>query len=164
MPDGEVAKKLSTVERLGSQLVQAGADRDAILLAFGGGVVGDVTGLLASLFMRGVAVIQIPTTVLAQVDASIGGKTGVNLKSGKNLLGTFHPPLAVLIDPSVLQTLPDREFRAGLYESLKAGVIGKAELFHRFENIDVRKLRQDAGLLQEVITESVRQKAGVVSN
>ena len=123
MPDGERYKRLATVEKLAEKLAQSGADRSSVILAFGGGVVGDVAGLLASLYMRGVNVVQIPTTVLAQVDASIGGKTGVNLRTGKNLLGTFHQPRAVLIDPVVLTTLPEREFRAGLYESIKCGVI-----------------------------------------
>ena len=129
MPNGERHKKLATVERLSEQLSRRGADRNSVIVAFGGGVVGDVTGLLASLYMRGLELVQIPTTVLAQVDASIGGKTGVNLRAGKNLVGTFHHPRTVLIDPAVLSTLPDREFRAGLYEALKCGVIGKPELF-----------------------------------
>src|SRR5215469_6275717 len=123
MPEGERQKRLATVDALAERLVALGADRDAVLVAFGGGVTGDVVGLLASLFMRGVDVVQIPTTVLAQVDASIGGKTGVNLKLGKNLVGTYHQPRAVLIDPAVLATLPEREYRAGLYEALKCGVI-----------------------------------------
>ncbi len=164
IPDGEPAKKLATVERLAEQLIRLGADRDAVLVAFGGGVVGDVTGLLASLYMRGVKLVQIPTTVLAQVDASIGGKTGVNLRAGKNLLGTFHPPLTVLIDPEVLSTLPEREFRAGLYEALKCGVIGRPELFGRLENVNVRTLRRDPPLLEKIIAESVKLKAEVVSS
>src|SRR5262249_34661620 len=134
MPDGERYKTLATVEQLGGKLVASGADRNAALLAFGGGVVGDVTGLLASLYMRGIPVVQVPTTVLAQVDASIGGKTGINLRAGKNLLGTLHQPHLVLIDPDVLSTLEEREFRSGLYEALKAGVIGNPELFRYFED------------------------------
>lgn len=163
MPDGERHKRLATVEKLAERLTHLGADRNAVIVAFGGGVVGDVTGLLASLYMRGVEVVQIPTTVLAQVDASIGGKTGVNLRAGKNLVGTFHQPLAVLIDPEVLSTLPEREFRAGLYESLKCGVIGKPELFRRLEKIDVKALRRDAATLEWLIAESVKLKAEVVS-
>lgn len=163
MPDGEPSKKLATVEMLAQQLVKLRADRDAVIVAFGGGVVGDVAGLLASLYMRGVKLVHIPTTVLAQVDASIGGKTGVNLRAGKNLLGTFHQPIAVVIDPEVLATLPEREFRAGLYESLKCGVIGNPELFHRLEKIDLKRLRKDAALLDWVIAESVKQKAVVVA-
>src|SRR5712692_2089407 len=163
MPDGERHKKLATIEYLAERLTRLGADREAVIIAFGGGVVGDVAGLLASLYMRGIDVIQVPTTVLAQVDASIGGKTGVNLRAGKNLLGTFHQPRAVLIDPAVLATLPDREFRAGLYEALKCGVIGNPELFSRLENIHVKQLRRDGATLEWVIAESVKLKAQVVS-
>jgi 3-dehydroquinate synthase len=114
--------------------------------------------------MRGVELVQIPTTVLAQVDASIGGKTGVNLRAGKNLVGTFHHPSVVLIDPAVLSTLPDREFRAGLYEALKCGVIGKPELFRALENVDIKKLRRDPVKLEWIIAESVKLKAEVVSS
>jgi 3-dehydroquinate synthase len=164
MPDGERHKKLPTVEKLSEQLSRLGADRNSIIVAFGGGVVGDVTGLLASLYMRGVDLVQIPTTVLAQVDASIGGKTGVNLRAGKNLVGTFHHPRMVLIDPAVLSTLPDREFRAGLYEALKCGVIGKPELFRALEKVDIKELRRDPAKLEWVIAESVKLKAEVVSS
>jgi len=164
MPDGERYKKLATVEQLAETLSRLGADRNAVLLAFGGGVVGDVAGLLASLYMRGVAVAQIPTTVLAQVDAAIGGKTGVNLRTGKNLLGTFHQPRVVLIDPAVLGTLPDREFRAGLYEALKCGVIGRPELFARLEKSEVAALRRDPAALEWVISQAVQLKAEVVSS
>jgi len=163
MPDGERYKKLATVEQLAEKLTRLGADRDAVIVAFGGGVVGDVAGMLASLYMRGVDVVQIPTTVQAQLDAAIGGKTGVNLHAGKNLLGTFHQPCAVFIDPAVLSTLPDREFRAGLYEALKCGVIGKPALFDCLEKVPVKALRQDPAALEWVIAESVRLKAGVVS-
>jgi 3-dehydroquinate synthase len=164
MPNGERHKKLATVEKLSEQLSRLGADRNSVVVAFGGGVVGDVAGLVASLYMRGVDLIQIPTTVLAQVDASIGGKTGVNLRAGKNLIGTFHHPRMVLIDPAVLSTLSDREFRAGLYEALKCGVIGKPELFLALENIDTKKLRRDSAKLEWIIAESVRLKAEVVSS
>ena len=116
MADGERSKRLATLEKLAEKLVKQGAERGSTLIALGGGVVGDVTGFLASVYMRGIDVIQVPTTVLAQVDAAIGGKTGVNLLAGKNLLGTFHQPRAVLVDPAVLETLPSREYRAGLYE------------------------------------------------
>ncbi len=163
MPDGERQKKLATVEILAEKLTALEAERNAVIIALGGGVVGDVAGMLASVYMRGVSFVQIPTTVLAQVDASIGGKTGVNLRAGKNLLGTFHHPLAVLIDPEVLTTLPEREFRAGLYESLKCGVIGNPELFYRLEKTKVNQLRRDAAELEWVIAESVKLKAEVVS-
>ena len=134
MADGERFKRLATLEKLAEKLVKLGADRSATLIALGGGVVCDVTGFLASVYMRGVDVIQVPTTVLAQVDAAIGGKTGVNLRAGKNLLGTFHQPRAVLVDPAVLTTLPSREYRAGLFEALKCGIIGDAGLFRLFED------------------------------
>ena len=163
MPDGERAKRLSTLEKLAEKLLKLGADRGVTLIALGGGVVGDVTGFLASIYMRGVDVIQVPTTVLAQVDAAIGGKTGVNLASGKNLLGTFHQPRAVLIDPAVLGTLPSREYRAGLYESLKCGVIGDAGLFKLFEDRRRELLDRDPVVLEKVIADSVRLKASVVS-
>src|ERR1022692_3822191 len=163
MPDGERYKRLSTVEKLSENMARLGADRRAVVLAFGGGVVGDVAGMLASVYMRGVDLVQIPTTVQAQVDASVGGKTGVNLGIGKNLVGTFYQPLAVLIDPAVLATLPEREFRAGLYESLKAGVIGLPELFRVLEKTSIRTLRGDQKLLEWVIAESVKLKAQVVS-
>jgi 3-dehydroquinate synthase len=164
MRDGERFKKLATVEDLAERLTRLGADRNAVIIAFGGGVVGDVAGLLASLYMRGVDLVQIPTTVQAQLDAAIGGKTGINLRIGKNLLGTFHHPRVVLIDPAVLSTLPEREFHSGLYEALKVGVIGNPSLFACFEKVQVKELRRDAAALEWVIAESVRLKAEVVSS
>lgn len=163
MPEGERFKRLATVEALAEKLTGLGADRNAVVLAFGGGVAGDVGGLVASLYMRGVELVQIPTTVLAQVDASVGGKTGVNLKTGKNLIGTFHQPRVVLIDPQVLSSLPEREYRAGLYEALKCGVIGNPELFREFEENRARVLRRDPATVERLIAESVRLKAHVVS-
>jgi len=163
MHDGERSKRLSTLEKLAEKLVKEGADRGITLIALGGGVVCDVTGFLASIYMRGVDVIQIPTTVLAQVDAAIGGKTGVNLVSGKNLLGTFHQPRAVMIDPAVLETLPSREYCAGLYESLKCGIIGDPGLFRLFEERRREILDRDPVVLEKVIADSVRLKASVVS-
>ena len=163
MPDGEPSKRLANVEAMAEKLARMGADRKAVVIALGGGVVGDVGGLLASLYMRGVELVQVPTTVLAQVDASIGGKTAVNLNAGKNLLGTFCHPIVVLIDPTVLKTLPDREYRAGLYEALKCGIIGNVELFIRFEQNRARILKRDPAELEWVIAQSVRLKAEVVS-
>ena len=163
MPQGERFKRLATVEQLAEKLTRLGADRNAVIVAFGGGVAGDVGGFLASVYMRGVDVVQVPTTVLAQVDASIGGKTGVNLKAGKNLVGTFHQPRVVLIDPEVLSTLPEREYRAGLYEALKCGVIGNPELFQEFEQNRPAILKRDGKVLERLIAESVRLKAHVVS-
>lgn len=163
MPDGEQHKRLSTVEALAEDLVRLGADRKAVVIAFGGGVVGDVAGMLASVYMRGVRLIQVPTTVQAQLDAAIGGKTGVNLRTGKNLVGAFYHPELVLIDPEVLSTLPQREFRAGMYEALKCGIIGKPKLFEQLENTSMKRLRADSEFLSWVIAESVRLKAQVVS-
>lgn len=163
MPEGERFKRLATVEDLAEKLIKLGADRNSAIVAFGGGVAGDVAGFLASMFMRGIDVVQIPTTVLAQVDASIGGKTGVNLKAGKNLIGAFHQPRAVLIDPEVLSTLPDREYRAGLYEALKCGVIGNPGLFMAFEEQQEKIEDRDPATVEFLITESVKLKAHVVS-
>jgi 3-dehydroquinate synthase len=163
MPDGEAAKRLATVEKLASKLVAAGADRQSAILALGGGVVGDVAGFLASIFMRGIPVVQIPTTLVAQVDSAIGGKTGVNLISGKNLIGTFHQPLAVLADPDVLRTLPEREFRSGLFEAMKYGVIRDSSIFDLMESQRESLLGRDAELLEQLVVECVRVKADVVS-
>jgi 3-dehydroquinate synthase len=163
MPDGERSKTLSQLEKLASKLVSRGADRRSVILALGGGVVGDVAGFLASVFMRGIPVVQIPTTLLAQVDSAIGGKTGVNLKSGKNLLGTFYQPLAVLADPDVLATLPEREYRSGLFEAMKYGVIRNAAIFELMESNRDALLRRDGALLETLITECIRVKADVVS-
>jgi 3-dehydroquinate synthase len=163
IPDGEPAKKLATIETLAEKLIRLGADRKAVLIALGGGVVGDVTGLLASLYMRGVDLVQIPTTVLAQVDASVGGKTGVNLGAGKNLLGTYHHPRVVLIDPEVLRTLTPRAFRSGLYEALKCGIIGDLDLFLRFEQKRSQILKRDPIELEALIASSVKLKAEIVS-
>jgi 3-dehydroquinate synthase len=163
MRDGERFKRLSTVETLAEGLLRLGADRKAVVIAFGGGVVGDVAGMLASVYMRGVKLVQVPTSVQAQLDAAIGGKTGVNLKSGKNLLGTFYQPASVLIDPATLSTLPDREFRAGMFEALKCGVIGNPELFARLERCSIKSLSKDRDLLTWTVSESVKLKAQVVS-
>ncbi len=163
MPDGERSKRLATLEKLAEKLVRHGADRGTTVIALGGGVVGDVTGFLASIYMRGVDVVQVPTTVQAQVDAAIGGKTGVNLVAGKNLLGTFHQPRVVLVDPAVLETLPSREYCAGLYESLKCGIIGDAGLFKLFEDKRREILDRDPVVVEKVIADSVRLKASVVS-
>jgi 3-dehydroquinate synthase len=162
MPDGERHKILSTVEDLSGQLVKFKADRNTVLIALGGGVVGDVTGFLASIYMRGIRFIQIPTTFLAQVDSSVGGKTGVNLTVGKNLIGTFKQPELVLVDPQVLTTLPEREFRSGLYESLKAGVICNPRIFEFMEQNREQVLARDPSSMEWLIAESVRVKADVV--
>jgi 3-dehydroquinate synthase len=163
MRDGETYKRMSTVDQLAETMVRLGADRKTLVIAFGGGVVGDVAGMLASVYMRGVKLVQIPTTVQAQLDAAIGGKTGVNLRAGKNLVGTFYQPELVLIDPATLETLPRREFRAGMYEAVKAGIIGKPELFSQLEAVSIKQLRVDVDAVTCAIAESVRLKAEVVS-
>jgi 3-dehydroquinate synthase len=162
MPDGERRKNLSTIENLSEQLVKLKADRNTVLIALGGGVVGDVTGFLAGIYMRGIRFVQVPTTFLSQVDSSVGGKTGVNLKGGKNLVGVFKQPELVLADPHVLTTLPDREFRSGLYESLKAGVIRNPAIFEFMEKNRAQVLAKDPSALEWLIAESVRVKANVV--
>lgn len=163
MPDGERAKTLAELEKLAAKLVGLGADRRSVLLALGGGVVGDVGAFLASIFMRGIPVVQLPTTLLAQVDSAIGGKTGVNLKAGKNLLGTFHQPLAVLADPDVLSTLPEREYRSGLFEAMKYGVIRNPAILEMMESHREALLQRDGAWLEKLITECIRVKAEVVS-
>ena len=140
----------------------AGADRSACVLAFGGGIAGDVGGFVAAVYMRGVDLIQVPTTLLAQVDAAVGGKTGVNLTEGKNLVGAFHQPRLVLMDPLTLTTLPDREYRAGLFEVVKHGIIRSRSLFDLMTNASERILARDPELLEKIIAESVAIKAEVV--
>ncbi|MGA2351525.1 MAG: 3-dehydroquinate synthase [Terracidiphilus sp.] len=159
---GEEHKTIKSVERLLREMTQAGGDRGSLLIAFGGGIVGDVGGFLASIFMRGIPYIQVPTTFLAQVDSSVGGKTGVNLPEGKNLVGAFHHPLAVFADIGVLETLPDRELRAGLMESVKAGIIRDRALARYMEEHTSDVLGRDAKALEKVIAASIRMKAGVV--
>ena len=163
LPAGERYKRLPQVEGLAAELARAGADRSSLLIAFGGGIVGDLAGFLAAIYMRGIDYIQVPTTLLAQVDSSVGGKTGVNLAAGKNLIGSFHHPRAVFADIDVLQTLPDRELRAGLFESVKAGIIRDAALFRFMEQNSEAILRRDPAALERVITASVRMKAEVVA-
>ncbi|MCU1249768.1 MAG: 3-dehydroquinate synthase [Edaphobacter sp.] len=167
LPSGESHKRMSSVESLAQQLATSGADRDSLLLAFGGGVLGDMTGFLAAIYMRGIRYVQIPTTFLAQVDSSIGGKTGVNLVAGKNLIGSFNHPQAVFADTNLLGTLPPAQLRAGLQESIKAGIIYDAKLFRYMEqNADAilaPKNSPDAAVLTRIVAASVRVKADVVS-
>ena len=163
LPGGEERKRLVHVETLAEEMVRKGGDRSSVVIAFGGGIVNDMAGFLAAIFMRGIPVMQVPTTLLAQVDASIGGKTSVNLTEGKNLIGSFHQPLAVLVDPDVLATLPEREYRAGLYEVIKCGVIRSAPLFRLLAEGRDAVLTKDPGVVDRIITESVRIKAEVVS-
>jgi 3-dehydroquinate synthase len=162
-PGGEPRKRLAEVEALAEQMVARGGDRSSVIVAFGGGILTDVAGFLAAIFMRGIPVIQIPTTLLAQVDAAVGGKTGVNLTCGKNLLGSFHQPLAVIIDPGVLDTLPEREYRAGLFEIIKHGVIADADLFWLMSREPRRVMSHAPEVVDRMICDSVRIKAEVVS-
>lgn len=162
-PGGEPNKRMASVETLAEQMVEAGGDRSSIVIAFGGGIVGDLAGFLAAIFMRGIPVIQIPTTLLAQVDAAVGGKTGANLVSGKNLIGSFHQPLAVLIDPDVVRTLPEREYRAGLYEIIKCGIIRDAGLFDLLDRCGPAVLSREPATVEHIIADAVRIKAEVVT-
>jgi 3-dehydroquinate synthase len=163
LPGGEQRKRLAPLEALAEQMVERGADRSSVVIAFGGGIVNDMGGFLAAIFMRGIPVIQIPTTLLAQVDAAIGGKTGVNLVSGKNLIGSFHQPLVVLIDPALLDTLPEREYRAGLYEVIKCGIIRDAPLFQFLAGQRSAVLERRPEAVDRIIADSVRIKAEVVT-
>jgi 3-dehydroquinate synthase len=162
LPAGEEHKNLRSVEKLLRQMAAQGGDRSSLLIAFGGGIVGDVGGFLAAIYMRGIDYVQVPTTFLSQVDSSVGGKTGVNLKEGKNLVGSFHHPLAVFADMELLETLPDRELRAGLFESVKAGMIRDKVLVRFMEENAARILGRDPGALEKVIAASIRMKADVV--
>ena len=160
---GEKHKTMQSVDRLLREMVTAGGDRGSLLIAFGGGIVGDVGGFLAAIFMRGMRYVQVPTTFLAQVDSSVGGKTGVNLPEGKNLVGSFHHPVAVFADIDVLGTLPDRELHAGLMESVKAGIIRDRSLVRFMEEHADEVLGRDPKALEKVIAASIRMKAGVVN-
>jgi len=160
--DSEPAKRLATVEKIARALVSLGADRDATLVAVGGGVVGDVAGFVAASYLRGVRLIHVPTTLVAQVDSAIGGKTGVNLPEGKNLVGAFYPPELVIADPDVLSTLPHRQYRAGLYEIIKYGVIADPALFRYLERHMLALLRRDRAAVEYVIPRCIRIKAMIV--
>ena len=164
LPAGEKHKTMASVEKLLRQMISAGGDRGSLLIAFGGGIVGDVGGFVAAIFMRGIPYVQVPTTFLAQVDSSVGGKTGVNLPEGKNLVGSFHHPLAVFADTGVLGTLPERELRSGLMESVKAGIIRDRSLVRFMEEHADDLVRRDVKALEKVIAASIRIKADVVNS
>ena len=163
LPDGESFKTLQTLETIFDALVEHRYSRDCIILALGGGVVGDIAGFAAASWQRGVDFIQIPTTLLAQVDSSVGGKTAVNHPGGKNLIGAFHQPLCVLSDSDTLNTLPDRELSAGLAEVVKYGLLGDAELFAWLEQEHAGLLRRDPARLQHIVRRSCEIKARVVA-
>lgn len=160
--DAESAKSLHSVEQIARSLSRAGADRKSLLVAVGGGVVGDVAGFAASAYLRGVSLVHVPTTLVAQVDSSIGGKTGVNLPEGKNLVGSFYPPRLVITDPDLLRTLSDREFRGGLAEVIKHAIIADAPMFAILEKDLEKILRRDRQALGLLIPRNVEIKARVV--
>ncbi len=162
IPDGERFKTVHTVGKIYEALIRAGADRQTTLIAIGGGVVGDIAGFAAATFLRGVAIVHVPTTLLGQVDSAIGGKVGVNHALGKNLIGAFHPPAAVIVDPELLDTLPRREFRAGLYEVVKYGMIASRDLFDRVARDLTDLFSRSTRALRPVIAECCRIKASVV--
>ena len=165
LPAGERYKTLRSVEKIFDSALAHRLERSSTMVALGGGVIGDMTGFAAASWLRGIAVVQIPTTLLAMVDASIGGKTGVNHPKGKNLIGAFHQPRLVLIDPETLNTLPTREFRAGMAEVIKYGVIWDADLFEQLEDLSRIDQRRSFSmeLLMEILRRSCQAKVDVVS-
>jgi 3-dehydroquinate synthase len=162
VPPGESAKTLRVAERFWDHLLKAGLDRTSTVLALGGGAVGDLAGFVAASYMRGVNFVQLPTTVLAQVDASIGGKTAVDHPKAKNLIGAFHQPRLVLVDPAVAQSLPEREFRSGLAEVVKHGIVLDADYLQDVERSASMLQRRDLDTLARIIGGSCRLKAGVI--
>jgi 3-dehydroquinate synthase len=163
VPAGETAKSLKVVQYCYDQLSRQRLERKSFIVALGGGVVGDLAGFVAATYLRGIPLVQAPTTLLAQVDSSVGGKVGVNLKAGKNLVGAFYQPLVVLCDLETLRTLPPREFRAGIAEVIKYGIIYDAALFEQLERDMERILAKDSDVLEPVITRCCEIKAEVVS-
>ena len=163
LPDGESYKSVASLQAVIDRLVESGANRDTTVIALGGGVVGDIAGFAAACYMRGVAFIQVPTTLLAQVDASVGGKTGVNHPEGKNLIGAFHQPQVVMIDTDTLKSLPDRELKAGLAEVIKYGVICDIEFFAWLEDNMQALLEKEPPALARAIQRSCELKATVVA-
>lgn len=160
---GELTKSVASAAFLWNKLLELDADRKSVVVAVGGGVVGDLAGFVAATFARGLAYVQVPTTLLAQVDSSVGGKVGVNLAAGKNMVGAFWQPAGVLVDTAVLDTLPEREYRAGLAEVVKYGVILDADFFGYLEDHAATLATRDAGVLEHVIARCCRLKAGVVA-
>lgn len=163
IPAGETSKSLSFLEKLAAELVKAGLKRDACFIGVGGGVVGDVSGFLASIYMRGVALVLVPTTLLAMGDSCIGGKNGVNLGEGKNLLGTFYRPSKVVIDPLLLKSLPERELRAGMAEVVKHAVIADSAFFDFLRKNSAKILKREPLLLQKMVKKSVAIKQRIVA-
>lgn len=162
LPDGEATKTLATFERIESELLAAGLDRRSLVVALGGGVVGDLAGFAAGCFQRGIDFVQVPTTLLAQVDSSVGGKTGVNHPAGKNMVGVFHQPKRVVVDLETLETLPRREFAAGIAEIVKIAAVADAAFLDRIESRLTTLIDRDPGALVEVIARACELKAGIV--
>jgi 3-dehydroquinate synthase len=163
MPDGEEYKNLEQLQLMLDEAARVGLERSSVIIALGGGVVGDLAGFTASIYQRGIAFIQVPTTLLAQVDSSVGGKTAVNHPRGKNLIGTFHQPALVLIDTATLDTLREEEFRAGLGEVVKYGIILDQNLFQLLEKEAQGLLKREAEVVQEVVYRCVRIKSQIVA-
>ncbi len=162
-PTGEVSKSLASIERLCEQLAEARVERQAVVVAFGGGVAGDLAGFVAAVWLRGVRFVQVPTSLLAAVDAAVGGKTGVNLRAGKNLVGAFHQPLAVIVDTDFLQTLAARDFAAGLAESVKHAVIRDPEFLDWHEAHAGKIVGRDPAAVSYLIARNCEIKAVVVA-
>ncbi|MEO1265799.1 MAG: 3-dehydroquinate synthase, partial [Pseudomonadota bacterium] len=160
---GEASKSLPVLARVCDELLGSGLERGDLVIALGGGVIGDLAGFAAAIVRRGVGFVQIPTSLLAQVDSSVGGKTGINAAAGKNLLGAFHQPSLVLADIKTLETLPDRQLRAGYGEVVKYGLLGDAEFFHWLDDNRERFARRDLDVLHRAVVRSVEMKAEIVS-
>jgi 3-dehydroquinate synthase len=163
VPDGERFKTLATVARVYEGLIRREADRSCVVVAVGGGVIGDLVGFAAATYLRGIRLVQVPTTLLAQVDSAVGGKVGVNHALGKNLIGAFYPPQLVVSDTDVLSTLPRREFRSGLYEVIKYGVIANEPLLERVERSLPALFDRQPAAIADVVSESCRIKASIVA-
>ena len=163
VPDGERSKTPQTVAHIYDWLIRSGADRQSTIIAVGGGVIGDTVGFAAATYLRGVELVHVPTTLLAQVDSAVGGKVGVNHPLGKNLIGAFHPPAAIVADPRLLDTLPRRELRAGLYEVVKYGVIASRPLFDRLVTDLPRIFAREPDVIADIVASSCRIKADVVA-
>lgn len=161
--DGEARKTIDTAMAIVGELLERGARRDSMAVVVGGGMIGDTAGFAASIFLRGIDLVHVPTTLLAQVDSSIGGKLAVNHLKGKNLVGSFFPPRAVIADTTTFGTLPDRELLSGLYEALKGGVIGDPELFAMFEELHDEITSRDTQVIESVVKRAIRVKAEIVS-
>ena len=163
VPGGEASKSVHQYGQLMESILALGVDRKTVLVALGGGVIGDLVGFAAASLLRGVDFIQVPTTLLAMVDSSVGGKTGINAMAGKNLIGAFHQPRAVLADTACLKTLPEREMRAGYAEVVKYGLLGDADFFDRLENSLPAIMQQDPAVVAETVAHCCRAKAAIVA-